>query len=84
MAEDAAKAHRAIWSLVAAPKQALRLLKTHLRPVAANTKETLRWIEQLEDDNFELRKKAAAELEKLVSLLTSQPDAASNAAMPYR
>jgi hypothetical protein len=33
--------------------------------VAANTKETLRWIEQLEDDSFELRKKAAAELEKL-------------------
>jgi hypothetical protein len=41
------------------------LLKSHLRPVAADTKDALRWIEQLEDDRFEVRKKAAAELEKL-------------------
>jgi hypothetical protein len=63
--EVAAKAHRAIWSLVAAPKQALPLLKTHLSPVVAHTKEALQWIEQLEDARFEVRKKAAAELEKL-------------------
>jgi WD40 repeat protein len=63
--EDSAKAHRAIWSLVAAPKQALPLLKTQLKPVGADSKEALRLIERLDDDSFEVRKKALAELEKL-------------------
>jgi WD40 repeat protein len=63
-AEDAAKAHRAIWSLVSTPKQALPILKSYLKPVADDPREAMRWIEQLEDDSFEVRKKAAAELEK--------------------
>jgi WD40 repeat protein len=81
--EDAAKAHGAIWSLVAAPKQALPLLKDRLRPITAKPEDARRWIEQLDDEKFAVRQKASAELEKLRELavpalrkkLSEQPSA---------
>jgi hypothetical protein len=65
MGDDAAKAHRAIWALVAKPDQAMPLLKSHLRPVPEDSKQALQWIAELDDDRPEVRKKALAELEKM-------------------
>jgi hypothetical protein len=63
--EDAPKAHRAIWSLVATPTQALPLLKKHLRPAQVDSKKALQLIERLDDERFAVRKKAEEELEKM-------------------
>jgi RNA polymerase sigma factor (sigma-70 family) len=63
---DAAAAHGAIRDLTSAPRQAMELLKQHLRPVAvADPKVTARLIADLDGDDFDTREKAAAELEKL-------------------
>jgi WD40 repeat protein len=62
---DAAKAHRAIWALVAAPKQAVPLLKKRLRPVEFDAKQLAQWVADLGDEKFQTRVKAQAEIEKL-------------------
>lgn len=65
LGEDAAKAYRAIWSLVAVRQQALALLKGKLRREKAETEQAQQWIAQLDDDQFPVRQKATAELEKM-------------------
>jgi hypothetical protein len=63
---DAEAAHRAIRELTAAPRQAMEVLKEHLRPVAAaDPKEVARLIADLDGDDFDTREKAARELGKL-------------------
>jgi hypothetical protein len=64
--EDAARAHRALWSLRALPQQALPLLKTHLRPAAAVDPEQItKLLGDLDSGEFAVREKATADLEKL-------------------
>jgi hypothetical protein len=63
---DAAKSYRSLWLLAAAPEQALPLLRPLLRPVAVVPAERLkRLIADLDDDDFEVRERASAELAKL-------------------
>jgi RNA polymerase sigma factor (sigma-70 family) len=66
---DAARAARAIARLRAAPTQALALVRQHLRPAAAPAAEKLAaWIEDLNNDSFDRRQQATAELAKLGDL----------------
>jgi RNA polymerase sigma factor (sigma-70 family) len=61
---DGAKVHQAIWALVAAPKQALPLLKGALKaPRSVDQKVLDRLIRDLDDDAFAVREKATRELE---------------------
>jgi RNA polymerase sigma factor (sigma-70 family) len=63
---DAPSAYRAVRGLTAVPRQAVGLLKEHLRPVAAaDPKQTARLIADLDGDDFETRERAARALEKL-------------------
>jgi WD40 repeat protein len=64
---DAAQAHRAIWALAAAPKQALPRLKEQLKPAAVDGKRISKLIADLDDDDFAVRDRATSELEKLGS-----------------
>jgi WD40 repeat protein len=63
--EDAAKAYRAIWTLVAA-RQTLLLLQERLRPVDSITddKQISQWVADLDSDEFTVREKAEEELRK--------------------
>jgi hypothetical protein len=64
--DDAAEAHRAVWTLAAAPKQALPRLKEILKPAATvDAKRIAQLIEELDADEFEVRNRATSELEKL-------------------
>jgi dipeptidyl aminopeptidase/acylaminoacyl peptidase len=64
--EDATRAHRAVWTLAADPKQAFPLLKGQLKPVEpADEKVVARLIARLDDDDFNVREEAAQELAKL-------------------
>jgi WD40 repeat protein len=68
-AEDASKAHEAIWIMVAGANQAVPFLKEHLRPAEPIDPHRLaRWIADLDDRNFEVREKANLELKKQVEL----------------
>jgi RNA polymerase sigma factor (sigma-70 family) len=64
-AEDAAKAHQCVWTLVADPRQSLPLLRASLKsPPAVDAKRLEQLIKDLDDDNFAKRERAAEELEK--------------------
>jgi RNA polymerase sigma factor (sigma-70 family) len=68
LADDAARADRAVWTLAAAPEQALPLLRRGLRsaPGAAETKARIdRCIADLDNDTFAVREAASAELRRL-------------------
>jgi HEAT repeat protein len=61
-----------VWKLVAGASQAVPFLKEHLRPAEPIDPDRLaRWIADLDDRNFEVRKKANLELEKLGELAES-------------
>jgi RNA polymerase sigma factor (sigma-70 family) len=63
---DAAQAYRALWLLAAAPEQALPLVRESLRPVTAVPDERVkRLVAELDDDDFDVRERATAELAKL-------------------
>lgn len=68
--DDAAKAQRAVWQLIAAPEQSVRFLQARLRPVPSSvTPEQIgRLIADLDSARFLVREKATAELEKLGDL----------------
>jgi hypothetical protein len=52
--------------LASRPKEALPLLKEHLHPVAVvDAARLAQWIAELDNNSFEKRQKATAELEKL-------------------
>jgi hypothetical protein len=62
---DAARAHRAIWALVAARGQTTELLRRHLRPVpAAEGERVQELLKGLGSARFSERERAAKELEK--------------------
>jgi WD40 repeat protein len=62
---DAPRGHRAIWSLVASPIQAIRLMGDKLHPIESKATEAQPWIKQLDDEEFSVRQKASNELAKL-------------------
>jgi RNA polymerase sigma factor (sigma-70 family) len=66
---DPVKAHRAVWALAGAPDQSVPLLRRHIAPAAAPPADTrqkvARLLPDLDRDDFAVRQKAAAELEKL-------------------
>src|SRR5262249_55214740 len=65
-ADDAKKAHRMIWTLVAAPKDSLAILKERLRPVPLLDPQWMaQRIADLDSDQYVVREKATAELRKL-------------------
>ncbi|HZY84573.1 MAG TPA: sigma-70 family RNA polymerase sigma factor [Gemmataceae bacterium] len=67
-AADARQAHRALWQLARAPKQALPFLTERLRPLAAQEAagpvSVERLLADLDSDSFAVREKAEAELTK--------------------
>ena len=66
---DAGRAHRAVWTLIQAPRESVPFLKAKLHPVKSVGREQLdRWIGDLDAGDFETREKAMAELEKLGAL----------------
>jgi sugar lactone lactonase YvrE len=66
---DAARAHRAIGTLVAHPDRAVPLLREHLRPAsAASAARIRRLIADLDADDFLTREKATEELANLGEL----------------
>jgi RNA polymerase sigma factor (sigma-70 family) len=65
-AADAQAAHRAVWTLTAAPGPAVALVKEKLRPAQADDDPRIeRLIAGLDSDPFAVREKAAADLEGL-------------------
>ena len=60
--EDAAMAYRAVWALVAAPQQSIALLRARLIP--ADDKQIVRWIAELDSEEFKVREQAHKALEK--------------------
>ncbi len=63
--EDAAKAYRAIQTLIQAGEQARRFLSDHLKPArSADPKHLARLIADLDSKEFAVREKAGAELRK--------------------
>ncbi len=63
---EAKEAHAAVWGLVAAPEQAVRMLKGRLRPaMAADPEKVARLVKDLDDEGFAVRDRASKELEKL-------------------
>jgi RNA polymerase sigma factor (sigma-70 family) len=66
---DASKAFRSIRTLIRAREQAVAFLKDHLRPIPPEAAEKIAaWIADLDNERFETRSKAEAELEKLEEL----------------
>jgi WD40 repeat protein len=64
--DDGFRAHKAIWSMAAAPAQTLPFLKARLKPVApADQPLVARLVVDLDSDIFAVRQKATRELEKL-------------------
>jgi WD40 repeat protein len=67
--DDAARAYRAMWSLVAAPAQATALIQEHLHPVApVEPRQLSRLLADLNSDSFAARTKATQELQRLGEL----------------
>jgi WD40 repeat protein len=68
-ANDAAKAYRALCRLLAAPADAVALLRSRLKPVEnVDEKRLARWIAELDAGEFAVREKATEELRKLDKL----------------
>jgi hypothetical protein len=65
-ADDAPRAYRALCRLAAVPQKALPLLGQRLQPVTATDGQRIdQFVAELDSDEFTLRQKAAAELERL-------------------
>jgi hypothetical protein len=72
-AEDAAAAYKAQWKLAAAAEQALPVLQASLRRADHGQVERIvSRIAELDDDRFEVREKAADDLQKLGALAQTQ------------
>src|SRR5262249_16777734 len=66
---DAAQAYRAMWSLVAAPRQAVPFLDQRLRPLAPVAAQQLAQLTaDLNSERFTVRQQATEELERLGEL----------------
>jgi hypothetical protein len=62
---DAALAYQAVCELIAHPKEALALLGSKLKPAIVDFQRIDRYIRELDDNNFEVRKTAREELSKM-------------------
>jgi hypothetical protein len=63
--DHAGKAHRAIWALVATPKQSVPFLQGRLKPVAFGDQAKIQqWIADLDSPRFAVRQAASKELER--------------------
>jgi hypothetical protein len=70
--EDAARAHRAAWRLVAGAAQALPFIEKRLRPVPfVPSQPVARLIADLDDDEFEVRENASRQLAELGEVAAS-------------
>jgi WD40 repeat protein len=66
---EASKAYQAMWTLAAAPKQAMAYLKTRLRPsLPANPQRIASLIAELDSNEFSVRARASYQLEELAEL----------------
>jgi WD40 repeat protein len=64
--DDAAKAHEAIWKLIAAPEQALAIFRSRLTPAAFTDKQRLQQLlADLDSNQFKTREIASRELAKM-------------------
>jgi hypothetical protein len=64
--EDAAAGYRAMQALAADPTRSIPYLRDHLHPISvADEKRLTQWIAELDSDQFAVREKEMAELEKL-------------------
>jgi hypothetical protein len=67
--DDAKRAHDAVWALARTPDKSIPFLKARLHPVKPVSREQIeRWIQELDSDQFAVREKATAELQKLGEL----------------
>jgi WD40 repeat protein len=63
---EASRAHRAIWRMVAAPRQSVPLLRAHLRPPpAVEPRRVARLIAHLDSERFAVRESAMRELAEM-------------------
>jgi WD40 repeat protein len=63
--DSATRAYEAIWALAAVPKQSVPLVARHVSPVPTlDVKRLARLFADLDDDSFEVREKATAELKR--------------------
>jgi RNA polymerase sigma factor (sigma-70 family) len=60
--EDAARAYQAVCALAAAPRQSVALLRERMHPTDAS--QMIRWIAELDSDEFRVREQAQKSLEK--------------------
>src|SRR5262249_25541299 len=66
LGDNGHRSYRALWTLAAAPKESMPLLRERLKPAAATERERLeRLIKNLDADDFETREKATEDLEKI-------------------
>jgi WD40 repeat protein len=64
--QDASKAHKALWTLMAAAKQSVPFLRNRLKPAAlADQAKIQEWIADLDNDKFAIRQAAVKQLEKV-------------------
>jgi hypothetical protein len=81
--DNAAKAFTALCDLSASPTDAVAWIKKHLPPVAAlDMKRVQALLDQLDDDQFEVRERATEELAKLGDVVLPTVDKALAAAPP--
>jgi WD40 repeat protein len=59
---DAERAGRAVWAMVSAPQEALRVLRKSLKPVVGNPKLLAKLIDDLDAPKFAVREQAMHEL----------------------
>jgi hypothetical protein len=65
-AAEGRKAHRAVWALAEAPKQAVPFLGSRLRPAATvDEAQVRRWVTELDNPRFAVRQAAVRALEEL-------------------
>jgi WD40 repeat protein len=67
--DDAAEAYRAMWALVDAPAQTVPWMREQLPPIVpVERRKLMRWLADLDSDEFAVRNKASEELESLGEL----------------
>ncbi|HKI33738.1 MAG TPA: PQQ-binding-like beta-propeller repeat protein [Gemmataceae bacterium] len=66
--DDAERAFDAVGALAASPEEVLPLLKTRLKPASIDARKIERLIAALDDNSFDTREEASAELEKIGEL----------------
>jgi hypothetical protein len=83
--DDPGKAYRAVWTLSQARDLTLQLLREKVRPPRSVTAEQIaKWVKELDDDDYDTRETATAELEKLGAQVRGLIVAALDSPAPER